>query len=237
MPLTPITGSAPVQAPQFTFPSPEYTLNETSGIATFAGMVSDFTGANIAMAVNSQLTTIGVNSGSFTAQAILRPGTNFVKFIAANELGVTASQDFEITYSINGDILFRATLTWDGPGDMDLHCVDPNGEHSYYSNKIIGTGSLDVDNVTAYGPENFTCIVPSSQAPVQGVYHVYVHYYSGSEPRNNFISLLINPGTSYEQLITIGPFLLDSSIGNWYACDVTVGGDGIASYVTPGTAP
>ncbi len=43
--------------------------------------------------------------------------------------------------------------------------------------------NLDVDNVTSYGHENSTCIVPDGGEPVAGTYHVYVHYYSGTEPR------------------------------------------------------
>ncbi len=78
---------------------------------------------------------------------------------------------------------------------MDLHVVGPNGEHCYYSQKVIGTGSLDVDNVTTYGPENFTCVVPTGSPEIAGTYYVYVHNYDGSFINGNYISLLLNPGT------------------------------------------
>ena len=224
-------------APQFTFPDPPYTLNEVSGIATFNGSLSQFYGDSVAMAVNSQLTTTGCNAGAFTASAILRPGANTVKFIAANEFGIVVSQDFIVTYTLNGDILFRATLTWDGSGDMDLHVIDPNGEHCYYSNKVIGTGSLDVDNVTAYGPENFTCVVPDGSSAVAGTYYIYVHNYDGSAVNANYISLTLNPGTPYEESVTFGPQPLDSSSTDWYAVNVVVDAGGIATYTAPGTPP
>lgn len=234
--LTPNTNEV-AQAPQFTFADPPYTLDEVSGIATFNGSLSQFYGGSIAMAVNSQLTTIGCSAGAFTGSAILRPGANTVKFIAANEFGVAVSQDFLITYTLSGDILFRATLTWDGSGDMDLHVVDPNGEHSYYSNKVIGTGNLDVDNVVAFGPENFTCIVPDGSSPVAGTYHIYVHNFDGSAVNANYISLLLNPGTPYEESATFGPQPLDSSSADWYAVNVVVDAGGIAAYTAPGTPP
>jgi uncharacterized protein YfaP (DUF2135 family) len=225
------------EAPQFTFPDPPYTLNETSGIATFNGSLSQFYGDSVAMAVNSQLTTTGCNAGAFTGSAILRPGANTVKFIAANEFGIVVSPDFIVTYNLSGDILFRATLTWDGPGDMDLHVIDPNGEHCYYSHKVIGTGSLDVDNVVAYGPENFTCVVAEGSSAVAGTYHVYVHDYDGSAVNANYISLTLNPGTPYEESATLGPQPLDSSSADWYAVNVVVDASGIATFTAPGSPP
>lgn len=36
----------------------------------------------------------------------------------------------------------RCSIMWDGPTDLDLHCIDPNGEHIYYRNR---KGHLDVD--------------------------------------------------------------------------------------------
>lgn len=52
------------------------------------------------------------------------------------------------------DGLFRATLTWDRPGDLDLHVVTPAGETISYRNRAAGGGALDRDDTTGTGPEN-----------------------------------------------------------------------------------
>jgi hypothetical protein len=50
---------------------------------------------------------------------------------------------------------FTITLTWDGPGDVDLHTFEPNGVHVYYASRQGTSGFLDVDNVVANGPEHY----------------------------------------------------------------------------------
>jgi len=51
--------------------------------------------------------------------------------------------------------LFTATLTWDGSGDVDLHVIEPTGNHVFYANRHSQQGYLDVDNTSAYGPEHY----------------------------------------------------------------------------------
>ena len=215
-------------------------VDQVVGTASFNGSLNYFNGTEIARALNGSFSLIpfsyqGSGYGTFSDLIILTTGGNGIRFYAANELGFTISQQFVVAWQPPGDILFRATLTWDGSGDMDLHVQDPNNEHCYYSNKTIGTGFLDVDNTTAYGPENFTCIVYEGNQPVPGTYHVWVHYYSGSEPRNCTITLRANIGETYESVVTTGPYLLAS--GDWYAIDVHVDENGYVTWTIPGTPP
>jgi hypothetical protein len=80
----------------------------------------------------------------------------------------------------SGDV--QLTLIWNNENDLDLHCIDPNGEHIYYghTNSAAG-GQLDVD-MNAHSPfsrkpvENI--YFPSNGAPL-GHYKVLVHHYSG----------------------------------------------------------
>lgn len=50
---------------------------------------------------------------------------------------------------------FTVTLTWNGPGDVDLHAYEPTGEHVYWQSKKGLSGELDTDNVIADGPEHY----------------------------------------------------------------------------------
>jgi PKD repeat protein len=224
-------------APVFWFNDPPYILNESTGVAEISGSVTEFFGDEIAVSANGAIRSVPVSGPTFSTEIVLRPGNNDIQFIAANEIGATVSDTISVFYEAWGTILFRATLTWDGDADMDLHCTDPNGEHCYFGNDIIDTGNLDVDNVVSYGPENFTCVVADGSEPVPGIYHVYVNYYSGTDPQNCTITLLLNPGTPQEQIATFGPYTLDTGSLDWYAVNVDVGTTGVATYTAPGSPP
>jgi hypothetical protein len=79
----------------------------------------------------------------------------------------------------DGDI--EISLLWHNLNDLDLHCIDPNGEEIYFRNKRARSGGeLDVDmnagGRTSREPvENIYW--PTGGAP-QGRYRVYVNYYS-----------------------------------------------------------
>lgn len=223
--------------PVFWFNDPPYILNESTGVAEISGSVTEFYGDEIAVSVNGAIRSVPVSGPSFFAEIVLRPGNNDVHFIAVNEIGATVSDTISIYYEATGTILFRATLSWNGEADIDLHCIDPNGEHCYYGNDVISTGNLDVDNVTAYGPENFTCVVDEGSEPVPGTYHIYVNYYSGSDPQECTITLLLNPGSAREEIATFGPYTLDTGSLDWYAVNVDVGMSGFATYTAPGSPP
>ena len=77
--------------------------------------------------------------------------------------------------NLNTSECLSATLTWDGPADIDLHCKGPSG-HIYYHNKHCPGGYLDNDNTSAYGPET---IYYSN--PKDGSYSFYIHYYAENE--------------------------------------------------------
>lgn len=72
---------------------------------------------------------------------------------------------------------FTATLTWTGPGDVDLHTNEPSGAHVFYRNTAGVSGFLDVDNTTGYGPEHYyaTC---DSDALNEGTYSIGINNYN-----------------------------------------------------------
>lgn len=71
-------------------------------------------------------------------------------------------------------------LTWgENPRDIDSHLRTPDGAHVFYAAK--GTldaapfASLDVDDVTGFGPE-----VTTVRRPKAGIYRFYLHNFSGT---------------------------------------------------------
>jgi hypothetical protein len=71
-------------------------------------------------------------------------------------------------------------LTWgENPRDIDSHLRTPDGAHVFYAAKGTLTGapfaSLDVDDVTGFGPE-----VTTIRRPKAGIYRFYLHNFSGT---------------------------------------------------------
>lgn len=71
-------------------------------------------------------------------------------------------------------------LTWGAqPLDLDSHLYTPNGTHVYFGTKgtlaSLPFASLDVDDVTSFGPEVVTIV-----RPMQGTYQYLVHNFSGT---------------------------------------------------------
>lgn len=83
---------------------------------------------------------------------------------------------------------FTATLTWDGQGDVDLHAYEPNGKHVYYGAPAGTSGHLDLDNMTANGPEHYfaTCGTNSLQV---GTYKIGLANYSRAQGRTATIQI------------------------------------------------
>ena len=72
----------------------------------------------------------------------------------------------------------RVTLTWDTDNsDMDLWVTDPNGEKSYYGNKISYQGGrMSADVTRGYGPEEYSLKVAKP-----GKYLVQANFYGHSQ--------------------------------------------------------
>lgn len=82
------------------------------------------------------------------------------------------------------------TLSWGNQPDVDLHIYEPDGSHVYYANLRGTSGYLDVDDVSAFGPEHYYVVNCNDLAA--GTYRVGVNYYYGSAPET--ASVMIQAG-------------------------------------------
>jgi hypothetical protein len=78
----------------------------------------------------------------------------------------------------NVDAVLRTSLSWFNYDDLDIHVIEPNGNHISFNNK---SGKLDVDmNVGSRGSREAVENV-SWNAPATGNYQVYIHNYAKRE--------------------------------------------------------
>jgi uncharacterized protein YfaP (DUF2135 family) len=212
----------------------EYNQSEadiTNGLANITGRVMNLDGPKIILIQNGQENLLEVDtSGYLNYRAVLVPGQNKFKVRAVNALGETISNELTIVFAAS--FLFRVTLTWNqgGGSDIDLYTKDPSGDVSYYSNKPINSGGLDVDNTSGYGPENFTCNWDSGTgSPEVGSYLVGVNYFadhqadSGADPpilprvTGCSLRVVLNPQTPQEQtLFYSGSVSVPNSGSDWF---------------------
>ena len=98
-----------------------------------------------------------------------------IQKVKNNELSDCAQE--ETPEPSHGDV--EITLQWDNLNDLDLVCVDPDGETIYYQHKQSGSGGmLEIDMnarpTTTHPIEHIYW--PTGGAPA-GTYSVYVNYY------------------------------------------------------------
>jgi uncharacterized protein YfaP (DUF2135 family) len=99
---------------------------------------------------------------------------------------------------------FTVTLTWDGPGDVDLHVFEPDGSQVSYWNSQGSSGYLDVDNTVADGPEHYFASCDTSRLQV-GTYRVAVANYELAEGRRAAVQVASSrDGVLGTKSITLG---------------------------------
>lgn len=135
---------------------------------------------------------------------------------------------FPYTYLGSGAI--TVSLTWGSEPDVDLHILEPDGNHVYYQNMLGSFGYLDLDDVDSYGPEHY--YVPCGGTGV-GRYKVGVNYYYGYNPETAQIQISTSDGktrTFTQDLATSNGTLGNSSPITVAIIDVTVDSNGNRVY-------
>ncbi len=159
------------------------------------GCVNDDTGApasnvrieaeGISYSAISQATTNALGQFTVTGRPssrLLVSGRKGSFLTNAASVDVGAVTTFNITTCLTLPSSNGATmrLTWGAsPSDIDSHLRTPDGSHVFYSSKGSLTAapfaSLDVDDVTGFGPE-----VTTIRRPRVGIYRFYLHNFSQS---------------------------------------------------------
>ncbi len=117
-------------------------------------------------------------------QTVLARGPNYLcVFLKQNNSYWGRSSMVKVNSNVTASIA-RFELSWDGPGDVDLHLDSQNGQHVYYANRTLDQGgyrmNLDVDNMSGFGPENIRIF----SLPSATNYRCFVNYYSGNARLN-----------------------------------------------------
>lgn len=100
--------------------------------------------------------------------------------------------------------LFTATLTWDGSGDVDLHVIEPSGNHVFYANRFGEQGYLDIDNTRAYGPEHYFASCEPERISA-GTYVVSLANYARADGRQATVQISSwNNGVLGTKNVTLG---------------------------------
>jgi hypothetical protein len=134
----------------------------------------------ITLNINENPRIVSVEKGAFASKVPVVRGRNIIQAsvggVASNM--ILPSNLILVTAAISHMDIWTE-LTWEGPGDVDLHLYLPNREHCYYEQMKTKSGAwLDIDNEVRDGPEH---IILENAIP--GEYRVTVLYYeSVSDP-------------------------------------------------------
>jgi len=148
---------------------PQAGLVTRERVIPVAGEVTDPGAQRVTLVVNGEERTVSVQGGRFETMVPLLTGQNTIQaFLGPNAYSQRVTVQADVAPA---DVWIQ--LTWDGPGDIDLHLYLPNREHVYYGNKQSAAGAqLDVDNTRQDGPEHITMT-----RAIPGEYRVAVRYF------------------------------------------------------------
>jgi uncharacterized protein YfaP (DUF2135 family) len=147
-------------------------------VITVSGTIGDASVTSGSLRVNGSPQGIDVSGGGFSAQVVLQSGDNTVRVAVDGPDGRRGCTEQAIRSNTPKSTL-SATLTWNlDSTDVDLYTSQPDGETSWYSDKITTIGGrLDVDNTRGFGPENYFLSFEEGDTILTGTYTVRVHYY------------------------------------------------------------
>jgi len=172
--------------------------------------------SSAALSTPSAMTTgFFFSSAGGNLQGIDVAGTFTVRLTVQDDQGLFSTNDARVTLNAVPSEALHVQLTWDKPtNDMDLHLIKGTGpycsdESCYWANckatsssfpdwdgvsgRTAGDPSLDVDDLSGYGPENINV-----DLPIDSTYTTAVHFFSGSQSTFSTVKIFVNGGLAYE---------------------------------------
>jgi hypothetical protein len=129
------------------------TQSDSQGLFTISGVLT------------GQYTLSGMASGFSPSQSSID---------VQQDIGAGGAADLVLSPQLPAN-QWRAVLTWGAqPRDLDSHTLTPSGCEVYFSHRVCGGVSLDVDATQGFGPETTTFIDAAS-----GTYQFRVFIYAG----------------------------------------------------------
>ncbi|MCP4500827.1 MAG: choice-of-anchor D domain-containing protein [Deltaproteobacteria bacterium] len=192
---------------------------------------------------NSVTTALQFSSSGGNRQGLDVAGTYEILLTVTDSNGLTSTNDARITLNAIPQEALLIQLTWDTPtGDIDLHLNKDGGnscgtstcyffnckavsnplEWDTISGRSAGDPTLDVDDLTGYGPESINV-----DFPVDATYKVGVDYYWGSQDSWATVKVYINSALQYENSAQMRS-------GEWWDVVDIAWANGAAT-VTPGS--
>jgi hypothetical protein len=177
--------------------------------------------SSVALSTPNQMTTgFFFSSGSGNLQGLDVAGTFIVKLTVQDDQGLFSTNEATVTLNAVPSEALHVQLTWDKPvNDIDLHLIKGSGPYCsdqscYWANckvtssshpewdgqsgRSAGDPSLDVDDLSGFGPENINV-----DLPVDDTYTTAVHFFSGSQSTATTVKIFVNGGLAYESTVDL----------------------------------
>ncbi len=132
----------------------------------------------------ASMTVVNVPPGNYGARVRARNAVGFGGF--SNQVLVAVLTTFRLRD-------MEVSLTWNTESDMDLHVIEPNGAHVWWSNRNGVTVRLDRDDTNGFGPETASVDIGASSP---GVYQVFIVHYRRDAPTLSTVAITLGVGSS-----------------------------------------
>lgn len=223
------------------------TCGDLVGQVTDADTGQPIAGATVTEAGGRQTTTDA--NGNFRFQCVRPAGSNTVvaeapgygfgiKTGTVPTSGASAPVVIPLHKVIVDKILIR--LDWGmSPSDLDSHLSGPDGTggrfHCSFVDKTpTGFVTLDVDDVTSFGPETITISRDAAGSFVAGDYHYWVHDYTTTTFADSNASVTLSVVNAQGNVNQLATYLVAGAAGDpaddiWHVVDLAVDASGNAA--------
>ena len=151
----------------------------------------------------------------------LHPGHQTASKIHGHIMGAFSKLQAAPSQATSG--FFTATMTWNGPGIVDLHVMEPSGTHVYFENARGQSGRMAFINKTGNTQDQYIANCDTTQL-AEGKYSFSLANYGGAQGSSASVQIASNAeGVLGTRTVTMGPATLTTP--SIKVLDVTVAKD------------